>query len=67
MSYGSAYHATVVDDTIKFVSQQPKENLKSSAKDNEHDKEELNEPDYDEDRDQLEEEQTGEVTTNQVF
>ncbi|MFL6506721.1 MAG: hypothetical protein ACJ704_02130 [Nitrososphaeraceae archaeon] len=47
MSYGSAYYATVVDVTIKFVSQQPKENLKSSAKDNEHDKEELNEPDYD--------------------
>src|ERR687887_2878864 len=56
-------NASVVDDAIRFVSQQFKENLKSSANDNEHDKE-SNEPDYDEDKDQLEEEQeeeTGEI------
>lgn len=45
----------------------------SSGNSNEHGKEESNEPDYDEDKDQLEEEQeghTGEITattTNQVF
>ena len=33
----------------------------------EHDKEESNEPDYDEDEDQLEEEQNGEITINEVF
>jgi hypothetical protein len=47
--------------------QESKENLKSSS---EGDKEELNEPDYDEDKDQLQEEQgreTGEMTINQVF
>jgi Trp operon repressor len=64
-------NASVVDDAIRFVSQQFKENLKSSANDNEHDKE-SNEPDYDEDKDQLEEEQeeeTGEIriATNVVF
>jgi Trp operon repressor len=60
-------NATVVDDAIRFVSSKPKGNLKSSAGD---DKEESNEPDYDEDQDQLkegQEEETGEVTTNQVF
>jgi hypothetical protein len=58
-------NATVVDDAIRFVSQQSRENLKSSAK-------EPNEPDYDEDKDQIEEEHEEEtadiaVTTNQVF
>jgi predicted transcriptional regulator len=60
-------NATVVDDSIRFVSSKSKENLKSSTED---DKEESNEPDYDEDDDQLEEEQeeeTGEITTNHVF
>ena len=56
-------------DTITFVSQKSKENLKSAT---EVDKEESNEPDYDEDQDQLEEkqeEETGEITstTNQIF
>jgi hypothetical protein len=58
-------NATVIDDAIRFVSQKSQEGLKSST---EGDKEESNEPDYDED--QLEEEQeeeTGEVTINQVF
>jgi predicted transcriptional regulator len=59
-------NATVVDDAIRFVSSKTKENLKSSGED---DKEESNEPDYDED--QLEEwaEETEETatTTNQVF
>jgi DNA-binding MarR family transcriptional regulator len=66
-------NATVVDDAIRFVSQNSKEKLKPSANDSKYDKEESNEPDY-EDRDQVEEEQeeeTGElgaaVTTNQIF
>jgi hypothetical protein len=67
-------NATVVDDAIRFVFQKSKENLKSSNG-SEADIEELNEPDYDEDKDQLEEEQdvkTGKIaattlTTNQVF
>jgi hypothetical protein len=62
-------NATVVDDAIRFVSQQSKE--KPLAKSNEDDKE-SNEPDYDEDKDQLEEEQEEEAgettsTTNHVF
>jgi hypothetical protein len=64
-------NATVVDDAIRFVSQQSKskEELNSSANNSEHDKEESKEPDYDEDKDRLEEEEeeeTGEIT-NQVF
>jgi hypothetical protein len=60
-------NATVVDDAIKFVCQKFKEKLKSFSSN-----EESKEPDYDEDRDQLEEkqeEETGEIvaTTNQVF
>ncbi len=66
--------ATVVDDAIRFVSQQSRENLKSSSN-NEDDKEESKEPDYNEDKDQLEEkqeEEIGEITTasttiNQAF
>jgi hypothetical protein len=66
-------NATVVDDAIRFVSSNYKENLKSSANESEYDKEESNEHDYDEDKNQLEEEQeeqAGEITyktTNQVF
>ena len=62
-------NATVVDDAIRFVSSKTKENLKSLSED----KEESNEPDYNEDKDQLEEEQEEEIgeaketTTNQVF
>ena len=66
-------NATVVDDAIRFVSSRSKENLKSSTN-NENEKEESNKPDYNEDKDQLEEEQeeeTGEITSattrNQVF
>jgi DNA-binding Lrp family transcriptional regulator len=67
-------NATVVDDSIRFVSDRSKEKekLKSSAanNDSEHEKEESKEPDYNED--QLEEQQkeeTGEIaiTRNQVF
>ena len=66
------YGATVIDDAIRFASckSQDKEKTKLAV---EGDKEELKEPDYDENRDQLEEkqeEQTGEVTgvtTNQIF
>ena len=50
----------MVNDAIRFVSQQSRQNLKSSSS-NEGDKEESNEPDYDEDKDQLEDEQ-GEKT-----
>jgi hypothetical protein len=44
-------------------------NVRSSPDSDEVDKEESNEPDYDEDKDQLEEEQeeTGKMTMNQVF
>jgi DNA-binding MarR family transcriptional regulator len=62
-------NATVVDDAIRFLSQQFKEKIKSVIDSNEDDKE-SNEPDYDEDKDQLEEEQEEEAvetTTNQVF
>jgi hypothetical protein len=66
-------NATVVDDAIRFVSEKSKEKLKPSANDSKYDKEESNEPDY-EDRDQVEEEQeeeaaelTSAVTTNQIF
>jgi hypothetical protein len=63
-------NATVVDDAIRFVSQKSKENLKPAS--GKGDNEKSNEPDYDEDKDQLEEEQekqTGEIaiTTNAVF
>lgn len=54
--------AAVVDDAIMFVSQQYKDNLKSSI--NEVDKEEPSEPVYNEDEDQLEEgqeEEAGEI------
>ena len=63
-------NATVVDDAIRFVFQQSQEKLRSSANENEYDKEESNELDYDEDKDHLEEEQeeeTGETTVNQVL
>ena len=60
-------NATVVDDAIRFVSGMSKGKLKSTS-----DKEELNEPDYDENRDQLEEQEvetgeTSEATINEVF
>ena len=65
-------NATVVDDAIRFVSQQSKMTIKSSSQDNQ---EESKEPDYDEDQDQLEEEQEEEIgekaavatTINEVF
>jgi hypothetical protein len=60
-------NATIVDDTIRFVSQKSEEKINSS---NEVDKEESKEPDYDVDKDQLEEEQeeeTGKISTNQLF
>ena len=51
-----------------FYLRKSKENLKSSNS-NESDKEESNEPDYNEDKDQIEEKQEEivEITTNQVF
>ena len=62
-------NATVVDDSIRFVSQKSKDNVESKDSDNGDDKE-SNEPDYDEDKDQLEEEQeeeTGQITVSRVF
>jgi hypothetical protein len=47
-------NATVVDDAIRFVSSKTNENLKSFSEDA---TKESNEPDYDEGKDQLEEEQ----------
>ena len=63
-------NATVVDDAIRFVSDRSKEKLKSSSNSNEYDKDESKEPDYNEDKDLLEEQQeekTREMTINQVF
>jgi Trp operon repressor len=65
-------NATVVDDAIRFVSQKTIEKLKSSIDSNEAQEEESKEPDYKDDKDQLEEEQEddGEIdstTTNAVF
>jgi hypothetical protein len=57
-------NATVVEDAIRFVSNRSKENLKSYT---EGDKEEAKEPDYDGDQLEEQEEQTGEVPTNQIF
>jgi hypothetical protein len=62
-------NATVVDDAIRFVSQKSKEEKPPSSSSDE-DLNESNEPDYNEDKDQPEEEQeeeTGEITINQVF
>jgi hypothetical protein len=58
-------NATVVDDAIRFVSLKSKENEEPLNSGDEDDKE-SREPDYNEDKDQLEEE-TGELTRNQVF
>jgi hypothetical protein len=64
-------NATVVDDAMRFVSNRSNDKQKTSSDDsNGDDKEESNGPDYDEDKDQLQEEQdeeTGEITINQVF
>jgi hypothetical protein len=53
---------------LGFYLRKSKENLKSSNS-NEDEKEGSNEPDYNEDKDQIEEkqEETVEITTNQVF
>src|SRR5919202_1094689 len=42
-------NATVVDDAIRFVSQKPKDKEKMESSEESDDKEESNEPDYDED------------------
>ena len=63
----------MVDDAIRFVSQKAIEKIKSASDINGDYKEESNEPDYDEHKDQIEEEQdeeTGETaaaTINKVF
>jgi predicted transcriptional regulator len=49
-------NATVVDDAIRFVSQNFADNEKLKSDSDKHDQEESNEPDYDEDENHLEEE-----------
>jgi hypothetical protein len=65
-----ATNGVVITDAIKFV-QSNKEKLTMSSKEEDNGSKESKEPDYDEDRDQLEEEQeeeTGEkATTNTTF
>jgi predicted transcriptional regulator len=61
-------NATVVDDAIRFASQQSKERLKSSSSNS---NEEAKDPDYDEMSDKVgeerQEQETGEITINRVF
>jgi hypothetical protein len=62
-------NATVVDDAIRFVSQKSVNKAESTDASSEDD-DEAREPDYEEDKDQLkeeQEEQSGEITINQVF
>jgi hypothetical protein len=62
-------NTTVVDDAIRFVSQNFADNEKLKSDSDKDDQEESNEPDYDEDENHLEEEQEEEtkMTTNHVF
>jgi hypothetical protein len=63
-------NAKVVDDAIRFVSNRSNKKLKPSSNSNEDDKEESNEPDYNEDKYRVEEERDEEpskMTINQVF
>ena len=64
-------NATVVDDAIRFVSKKSKSQIESSDNDSGDDKQESNEPEYNEDGDQLQEEQEAKIasenTINQVF
>ena len=62
-------NATVVDDAIRFVSQESRSRIEPSNKDSADDKQKSKETDYDQDKDQLEEEQEEEtkMTTNHVF
>jgi hypothetical protein len=67
-------NATVVDDAIRFVSSHNSEVKDKSSVNNSNGhkaaKKESNELDYDEHKDQLEEkqeEESGEITVNQVF
>ena len=53
---------------LGFVSSNKfKDSPRSSGNNDEVDKEESNEPDYDDQLEQEQEEETGETTTNQVF
>src|SRR5919204_661815 len=58
-------NATVVDDAIRFVSSNQSK-MTSPYGSNEGYKQESKEPDYDEDKDQLEEEKQNELTNNTV-
>ena len=60
-------NATVVDDAIRFLSDRSNEKQRPPSNSNEYDgKEELNEPDYNKYKDQLEEEQEDETGTDEV-
>ena len=54
-------NATVVDDAIRFVSSNQYKVISASSS-NQEDKDELREPDYDEDRDQLDEDCNGDLS-----
>jgi predicted transcriptional regulator len=67
-------NATIVDDAIRFVSSRSNESKTSSSYKSARNAMESNEPDYDEDKDQLQEKQEEEsreinhkTTTNQTF
>ncbi|MFL6473320.1 MAG: hypothetical protein ACJ71H_21035 [Nitrososphaeraceae archaeon] len=60
-------NATVVDDAIRFVSDRSRGKPKSSCSASNQNDEESKEPDYDEHKGQLEEEEAGEITANEVF
>jgi hypothetical protein len=65
-------NATVVDDAIKFVSQTSNDELKSSLNNSSEDHKMSSKPDYNKDKDELQEKQEQEareiaITTNAVF
>ena len=65
-------NATVVDDAIKFVSQTSNDELKSSLNNSSEDHKKSSKPDYNKDKDELQEKQEQEareiaITTNAVF
>ncbi|HZC50053.1 MAG TPA: hypothetical protein VE244_13455 [Nitrososphaeraceae archaeon] len=65
-------NATVVDDAIKFVSQTLNDELKSSLNNSSEDHKKSSKPDYNKDKDELQEKQEQEareiaITTNAVF
>jgi hypothetical protein len=60
-------NGTVVDDAIRFVSEKSKQNLKPPSSSSNEDENESDELDYNEDQLEEQEEDTREMTINQVF